>query len=1143
MKTKKIWGLGALFCLLSFCLMAEEENVDLLKNGKLALITASSTFPDPPGSNSPYQILEERPQAHWETNEELEGAWIMVKWNEPQRIKELWIINKAAPYDFLLDPYMRTANYFVPKKVKFIFSDGTDFDVTLRLSEYYQIITLPQQVVTGSLKIVIEQVWESSGKSNTGLCKLKVFSKPSSAVLKVNTFEMYDIQQDKFVQSAKIEIVNPGKKITEAKLHLLDNGTEIGVIELDEIPSHSVSTHQIWIPVVSKESNITFRVKQSEGALLAEQNILVKPYQKNYFDGGTFGILSTCHNDLGWLNTPDITADYRSTEIILPAMDLLKKNPEFKYTMESIEYLKEFLDRNPEQKNEISQLMHQKRFVFGASYVQNLQVQVGQEKLIRQFYLGRRWLLENFPKCDSRFYMNTDVPGFTYQLPQILRKSGIDYMIQGRLPWGFYNWQGLDGTTIPVFAFRYASPYGLMNPINNTGWLKFLNEREYYYKPCQMPKLMIYDFNGDYLPPCPDLIPFVNKQNLIMEKFAGVWNDQFKNDPQKQINPPKIKFVEPECALKEVFSVCPNIETLKGDWPMSWAYYDEPGHREGLLMGRKGHNQLLKAESLFAWLDLLNSSANYPKNKFKQGWMANCWPDHGWGGNRGIATDSIYVESYRKSLQIGNELSELAGKELFKLIPPFEKDQLLVLVYNTVGWERTDIVSCKINFPITWNGLEIRDEDGDIIPFEFIAFHPEIQTAEVAFLVKNIPSFGFKTYYVNAAKSFPKNAVIHEDSIENEFLKVSFGPGGIFSLYDKINKVEILKTDKFYGGEVIQMTAPDPAWESFAHVNMNDFDKTSLHEFKTVRAEESPIRFIIEKEAKMKRCTLKERFILNKHSSELIVEADILNWSGEKERELRIVFPMEMDMSFCASYEVPFGVVEKGKDEIEYSILPDNYESQFSEWHARKNLPYREAINWVDISTGNYKGHGCLFASNITLHLFRDETAEPVDYPVVQHVLLSSRKSLAWNPECWFTQAGSHNYRMALYPHQGNWRFAYKKGLAFNSPLTAWCGKVRTNKRTTPSVLPVSESLVSLSPSNIITSALKRAEDETGIFLRFYEAEGRYTKAIINGFQKFSKIYLTDMLEYNQQEIQAKKDGSLEIFVKPWEIVNLKFIK
>ena len=177
-------------------------------------------------------------------------------------------------------------------------------------------------------------------------------------------------------------------------------------------------------------------------------------------------------------------------------------------------------------------------------------------------------------------------------------------MIQGRLPWGFYNWQGLDGTTIPVFAFRYASPYGLMNPINNTGWLKFLNEREYYYKPRQMPKLMIYNFNGDYLPPCPDLIPFVNKQNLIMEKFAGVWNDQFKNDPQKQINPPKIKFVEPECALKEVFSVCPNIETLKGDWPMCGL---NMSLAIGLLMGRKDITNCLKLK-VSAWLDLLNSS-------------------------------------------------------------------------------------------------------------------------------------------------------------------------------------------------------------------------------------------------------------------------------------------------------------------------------------------------------------------------------------------------------------------------------------------------------------------------------------------------------------------------------------------------------
>ena len=77
----------------------------------------------------------------------------------------------------------------------------------------------------------------------------------------------------------------------------------------------------------------------------------------------------------------------------------------------------------------------------------------------------------------------------------------------------------------------------------------------------------------------------------------------FKNDPGKQISPPVIRFVEPEGALKEIFGKGElNIETMKGDWPMTWAYYDEPGNREGLLMGRNGLKELVKAEGLYSWL-------------------------------------------------------------------------------------------------------------------------------------------------------------------------------------------------------------------------------------------------------------------------------------------------------------------------------------------------------------------------------------------------------------------------------------------------------------------------------------------------------------------------------------------------------------
>jgi hypothetical protein len=62
------------------------------------------------------------------------------------------------------------------------------------------------------------------------------------------------------------------------------------------------------------------------------------------------------------------------------------------------------------------------------------------------------------------------------------------------------------------------------------------------------------------------------------------------------------------------------------------------------------------------------------------------------------------------------------------------------------------------------------------------------------------------------------------------------------------------------------------------------------------------------------------------------------------------------------------------------------------------------------------------------------------------------------------------------------------------------------------------------------------------LFIRFYEAGGRYTKVKIKRFQPFSNVFVTDMLEYNDKELQVDTDGSIEISVKPWEIVNIKIV-
>ncbi len=1129
------------FFLTGWFVIAGAQNPNLITSGNGVAFEASSANSNPPSRGRPANIAREVYQMRWETENEKEGAWISIKWEKVQTIKEVWIMTQSKPYDIALEPDQKNGKYLLPRKVGISFSDGTTIEAELQVAGYFQIITLPEKVRTDFLKISIEQIWEGSGEENTGLCKVKAFAESHHTGFQINTFEMYDVKNDTPVQSAKIEIVNTGTAVKGAQLIIRNNGEKYGMINLDEIPANSVTTQQIWIPAPFTESQLSCRIRVKGNRFPEAVTFLLKPYNKNYFDGGRIDIIATNHNDLGWLDTQDITADYRADVLIAPALDIMKTDPEFKYTMESVAYLKEFLVRHPERKDELIGRIREKRFAFGASYVQNLQAHVGQEKLVRQFYYGRRWLKETFPGCDTRFYVNTDVPGLTYQLPQILKKSGIDYIVQGRFPWGFYYWQGLDGTAVQMFAFRYGSDSRLMNPKNNAGYLKFLDEREYYYKPRQLPKSVLYDFNSDYLPPCPDLVPFAKDQNISMEKFASKWNSHFKNEPDKQITPPGICFTEPGEALDEIFGHGEqNIETLKGDWPLSWAYYDEPGHREGLLMGRKGHNALLKAEGLFAGLNLADPHLIYPQDKLDEGWLANIWPDHGWGGNRGLIGDQVCVDSYAKSFSIGESLAGTAQKLLLNLIPQGTSAQIPVVIFNPCSWDRSDVVTCKINYPESWKGLGIKDAEGNKIVCELINHIPDKREIELAIPATAIPSVGYKTCYACEADDFPQGYTpIQGDSIENDLIKVKFGAGGISELFDKVKKVEVFKTDKFFGGEVIQLEAPTVAWENQEPVTMNDFDKTSLHEFKTVRAVESPLRYIVEKEAEMKYFTLCERFILNKHSRELIIEADVLNWTGEKSRELRIVFPVNMDKSFEATYDVPFGRVEMNRDNVDYSYLPDNYECQFvADRYGRNDLPFREAINWVDVSSGNYKGNGCLFASDMTVHQFRDETADPVDYPVVQHVLLSTRASFGWNPKYSFTQEGSHHYRMAIFPHDGNWRFAFKEGLAFNNPLTAVSGKAADSAA--KEILPVSGSFLKTEPANIVVSTMKKAEDGDGTVIRFYETEGRYTKAGISGFKPFTKVWLTDMLEYNLNELPVSADGSLEISVKPYEIVTIR---
>lgn len=1288
---------GIIICflmLVSTAVYAQNVNLNLADPGSGCSVESASSNVD-----LAYKVITGNTEEGWNTSGETSGAWVKIKFGKTVTVSEIWILARPI-FSYVVTPYNLQYRYtYAPaRNITVFFSDGTTENVTLGQSDNFQIIRLPDQKQTGFLKVAIKDVWQGIGTGGTGIGKIRVFSKPNALTFSVRSMENYNGINNRPVKLAYLTVVNPGKELKNVHVRISQNNAQLDNIAVETIDAHAVSERPIWTFVPQSDGEFDIELTLDGKTLATQTKLPITAFRKTYFDGGKFLIHSTNHNDLGWLGTQFETADYRSKEIILPALKIMETNPEYCYTMEAVAYLKEFLLRHPEKREEIFKLTREGRFYWGASYTLMLQSQVGLEKLARQFYYGRRWLKENVPGAESRIYINADVPMLTWQLPQILKSAGVEYLAQARLPLGFYYWQGLDGTTIPTYGLRYGNSPKI-SPRANDEWLNLIYSREDYYRTHNLPKVMIYDYNEDYLPPNAEYIPFVKEQNAMMSNFAAAWNSQHKEHKERQVQPAVLKFANPQDMLGEIFS-SPGIhlETLRGEWPNNWAYYDEPGNREALLNGRKGHNTLLAAEKLFSLLKVIDSTVTYPKAMFDTAWSANCWPDHGWGGGKGLITDSIYHASYKKSYECAQSLMNQALQVLDDHIAQRDDKNISLVVYNSLNWNRSEAVQSEFTLPKEWKGFVLKDKNGTTVPFEIVE-----RTSDKTRILFNaeVPASGVATYLIEQSKltnSMTTN--LSGDSIETPEFKIVFGNAGITEYIDKIKKRSYFRTEKFQAGEVLQFSAPGNAWEDVAlqKTTMVDFDRSGQHKSKITRFVGTPVRYIRETETPLENCVLLQRYLVSKSTRDVELEVELVGWNGAKNKELRIAFPMNIEhkvagalstvpasclktpdgrssgllgeyfnnpdlngnpvltrvdenmapywdksspgdgvpMDFFSvrwtgtisvpetgeyvlgivtddkgklyfedslvvdnwnpyelnvmktfttrmekgreynvrieyadvveyagmrfqwrkeesatdakinasiSYEIPFGAVDYNRDEVDFSRLPDNRESQFNPlmYGAIDKLPFREALNWVNVSTGTYKGYGCLFASDMTVHVFEDQTSNPVKYPVVQHVLLSTRKSLAWDPEYWFDQKGNHKFRMALVFHDGNWRHRYQDGIAFNYPLMSFASK-SAKRSAIHGVPPTNSSFIHAEPSNIVITSIKQSEDGNGTIVRFFEAESDQCTARFKLMKPIKEAFRTDLLEYAITRLPLEADGSLSIPVKPWEIVTM-FIK
>lgn len=164
------------------------------------------------------------------------------------------------------------------------------------------------------------------------------------------------------------------------------------------------------------------------------------------------------HIDCAWLWTLRQTREkvQRSFSTVI---ELMRRYPDYKFTSSQPLLYKYLKEEAPEVYEKVQRLVKEGRWECeGAMWVEADCNLPSGESLVRQIVYGKRFFREEFGK-DNRVLWLPDVFGYSAALPQILKKSGVDWFVTSKIAWNDTNtmpyetfvWKGLDGSTVNTY--------------------------------------------------------------------------------------------------------------------------------------------------------------------------------------------------------------------------------------------------------------------------------------------------------------------------------------------------------------------------------------------------------------------------------------------------------------------------------------------------------------------------------------------------------------------------------------------------------------------------------------------------------------------------------------------------------------------
>ncbi|MDO6432202.1 glycoside hydrolase family 38 C-terminal domain-containing protein [Flavitalea sp. BT771] len=860
---------------------------------------------------------------------------------------------------------------------------------------------------------------------------------------------------------------------------------------------------RVRLPLTGDKGRMVFR-RGGRITLVQEFEPFV-PSDWNYFANGTIDIISSSHQDIAWMNTPDSCRMERIEKIIVPAMHIMERDSAFRFGMEQTLNLMELIKQDPSYEEEAVRAYEHGQFGWGATFNQPYEGLESSEQLVRQLYLGRKWMKDYFNgRIDAHTAFNVDVPGRTPQLPQILARSGVRHLFISRFKEGFFNWYSPDGSKI----FTYSP--------GNYGWAVMFYKYFDVDAPTAMHKLheVLKNWNDYYasrhIPPHYAVVISNDASGPVYyDRVLKEWNHLAG---QLALPIPRLRYTTADQFLDEVDVPEAHIDSISGERPDLWLYIHGPAHYEAIEAKRAAAIHL-PASEMFNTIDGLlgGNFTNYPKAAFDSAWYKSIYPDHGWGGKHGDITDSIY----RRSLEDGDSIALAtlypALRRIASRVGARRRDP--VVVFNDLSWQRDAVVLLPAKGDP--NACSVRDAEGRLIPSQPVTT-PE--GSRLAILAEGVPAIGYTTYYISkerkAAEASPTEAAVN--GYENDFYRISFGDGGIKSLFDKELGQELLNTTRFAGGDVLDMGYDGLDAGEFTEItptNMRDYDKLSNHRSQWSRVSDGPVFTTFGCKGVLGRDVLIQRITVYKHKKKIDFEYELPDWHGIRSRQLSFALPLNT-LRAAIRYDVPMGMASVHGTEL--SMRPGGWAWDGTYRQKPEDIHPRESQNFVTAATDRF---GITLASRMAVFDWIDPTRDAVSYPVLQAVMMTTQKSCHGEGP-WYEQRGKHIFRLSISTHSPDWKKAFFFGMGSNHELYAV-----TAPTSGVATLPVRMSFFGSSAPGTLITAIKKADKGDGTILRIVNMDKAPQVNELHLFREITGLRRVNLIEEEEQVLSPRGSG------------------